>query len=106
MDAQRNHRQLRQHDARDAQALSQGIGLRLQQAHDVVFDRIGGADHCVPGLDWRGEEAGDRVHGRGRSRGVGDAAQAPGPVAESGPLPGRFADARAGVIDQTRLGEA
>ena len=105
VDAQRNHRQLRQHQARGAQALREVVHLRLQQPLHMGLHGRAGADHGVPGLHGRGDPLRQRVHGPGAAGGVGDAAQAPGRVAVRRTLPGVVADARARVVHQPRLGQ-
>jgi len=83
MDAQRYHRQLRQHELADAQPVLQVIHLRLHQALDVVLHRRAGANHRIPGLHRGGDEVRQGIHRAGTAGGVRDAAQAPGTVPES-----------------------
>ena len=103
VDAQRDHRQLRQHQSLHAQALHQMVHLRLEDALDIGLDRGAGADHGIPRLHWCRHPFGDGVHGTVGAGGVGDPAQTPARVPKQRAVPRVFTNSGAGVVDAAGL---
>jgi len=99
VDAERDDRELRQYQFLYAKTILQVIGLRLQQAGDIVLDGGGRADQRIPRLNRCRQQFDDGIHGPCRRGGVRDAAQAPGGMPGNQPaLPGVFANAGSGGV--------
>ena len=102
MDAERNHRQVREREALGAEALGEIVRLRLEDHPDRGPHGGRGADQRIPRLDRRREHVRDLAHGALVRRGVGDAAQAVGRgdgVLQ--PAPRIRRDPRIGPIEQS-----
>ncbi len=105
LDAERDHGHLGRRDLGRAQVFPKVFDLRAQDRQHDVAQGGRGADQRVPGLQRRGRQGRDRVHGHRRGNRVGHPAQAPSARVDRVPLPRRFGERGAGIEQAPRLGE-